>query len=161
MKKSVKYALFAVLAVCLIGLVIYHLPIRVEKTVNMTNSDGQTVELKADVTFHRSLIRPTVLKGTILFDGERYIDREAWEESYYKRTFQQDGWQAFLDKWSGRIIAEFSYGDAKEPDEAVVHSIHLSNIGFWCSLDDIVVCYFDGIADEIGHTGVYYNVVEE
>ena len=128
----------------------------------MTNSDGEIVELKADVAFHRSLIRPTVLKGTILFDGERYIDREAWEESYYKRTFQQDGWQAFLDKWSGRgVIADFSYGDAKDHEEAVEHSLHVSNIGFWCSLDDIAVCYFDGIADEIGNTGVYYNVVEE
>lgn len=164
MKRSVKYILLVVLALCLIGAVIYHLPVRVEKTVNMINDDGETVELRADISFQRSLIRPTVLKGTIMLDGMKYCDWESVVNSFpgeYSSSYTW--WDALLDKWSGvGVQARFAYGDSKDVNEALSHQIMLFEIGPGFSLDKIEMMFLDGNADESGHViGVHYRVVTE
>ena len=165
MRKKVKFILLAVLAVCLIGLVIYHLPIHVEKTVNMTNSDGQIVELKADVAFHRSLIRPTVLKGTIVFDGKKYCDWDTFVDRFGPQYRSSNTWwDAFVDKWSGRDMspADFAYENAKDIFEGADHRIDLIDISPGYSLDEFRVLYSDGV-DRNGQNGdaILYLIATE
>lgn len=164
MKRSVKYAV-AVLALCLVGIVIYHLPVRVQKTVNMINSDGQTVELQADVAFHRSLIRPTVLKGTIIFDGKKYCDLESFVDRFegqYETSYTW--WNALVDKWSGRDMSpmDFVDEDAKDIMEGAKYQIYLIDVSPGYSLDEFRVLYSDGV-DRNGPNGdaVLYWIATE
>lgn len=159
MKKRIIIVLSVVLACILIGVIIYCLPVRVEKTFNMVSDDGTVIELKADVTFQRSLFRPTVLKGTITLDGVQYCDWESFTGRLPGYTSNYSWWDALRDKWSGiGVQATFAREDASDIIEATSHRIILFNVGPGCSLDHIELMLLDGNPDESGHVvGVHYR----
>lgn len=78
MKKRIRIAAVAVLLLLFAGCVAYLWPVGKQLRVTMCTAKGETAEVVIDVRFRRSLIYPTVMEGTITFDGRDY--REFGEE---------------------------------------------------------------------------------
>lgn len=81
MKKYWKIALVIVALLVLVGIIWYRSPIEKKETMTMCSLDGETIDVTFDVAWHRYLLSPTQLKGTITIDGVVY---ELWKTDRQK-----------------------------------------------------------------------------
>lgn len=72
MKKRIRIVAVGVLLLLFAGCAVYLRPIGKQLRVTMCTAEGETAEAVIDVRFRRSLIYPTVMEGTITFDGRDY-----------------------------------------------------------------------------------------
>lgn len=90
MKKRIRIAVAAVLLLLFAGCAVYLRPVRKQLRVTMCTAEGETAEAVIDVCFRRSLIYPTVMEGTITFDGRDYQefgeDRGSFLEGIRKKA---------------------------------------------------------------------------
>lgn len=84
MKKRIRIAAVAVLLLLVAGCVAYLWPVEKQLRVTMCTAQGETAEVVIDVRFKKSLIYPTVMEGTITFDGRDYQEFGAERGSFLK-----------------------------------------------------------------------------
>jgi hypothetical protein len=83
-KKSL-LAIFLIIIVVIIIIFAYHLPVEKVKNMTVCTLDGQLADIKIDIKFYKSFFKPTIGKGTIIFNGVEYINAtEKGFEPFYK-----------------------------------------------------------------------------
>jgi len=51
----------------------YYLPVKINKEISACSLDGDQIKLVLDVSWHRSLLKPTELRGKIGIDNNEYL----------------------------------------------------------------------------------------
>lgn len=71
--KHHKKLIVVVVAAALLGMLIWYLqPIKRNLSMTLCSLDGEQIDVTFDVTWHRYLLAPTILEGTIQVNGETY-----------------------------------------------------------------------------------------
>lgn len=77
MRKKIALAVISCLMICLIGIVVWVWPRRINKGLILYNYKGDaSIEVKLDGTLHRHLRKRKELRGKIEIDGVEYVSRE-------------------------------------------------------------------------------------
>lgn len=75
MKKKITIAVIFGLAVCLIGIVVWVWPRRINKSLTLYTQEGDaSIEASFDGTLHRHLRKEMDFRGKIVIDGEEYVN---------------------------------------------------------------------------------------
>lgn len=56
-------------------LILTHLPKDIEQTMTVSTADGTTAEVVFDLRYYPNLILPSIVRGTVTFDGVEYTDK--------------------------------------------------------------------------------------
>ncbi len=95
MKKRAKKIVIAVLLFLLGACLVYHFPVKKKLRVTVCTVEGETAEAVFDVWYQRILIYPTVMNGTITFDGREYKKVPVGWGSVSERIRRKlDNWRA-------------------------------------------------------------------
>lgn len=75
MKRKITLAVIFCLAVCLIGIVVWVWPRRINKSLTLYTYEGDaSIEVTFDGTLHRHLRKEMDFRGKIVIDGEEYVN---------------------------------------------------------------------------------------
>ena len=72
MKK--KLTIIAVIILAAAVLVLTHLPKDIAQTMTVATAEGETAEVVFDLRYYPNLILPSVVRGTVTFNGVEYTD---------------------------------------------------------------------------------------
>lgn len=77
MRKKIALAVISCLMICLIGIVVWVWPRRINKGLILYNYKGDaSIEVKLDGTLHRHLRKEKEFRGKIVIDGVEYVSQE-------------------------------------------------------------------------------------
>lgn len=95
MNKRIKKIVIAMLLLLFAACLVYHFPVKKKLRVTVCTVEGETAEAVFDVWFQRILIYPTVMNGTITFDGREYEKVPVgWGSISERIRWKLDNWGA-------------------------------------------------------------------
>jgi len=74
MKKKTLIIIAAIVIVVAV-LILTHLPKDIEQTMTVATAEGETAEVVFNLRYYPNLILPSIVRGTVTFDGVEYTDR--------------------------------------------------------------------------------------
>lgn len=151
-------ACFLLFAIC------FHFPIHTNTEITVCTLDGETAEIKIDVSFYRRFFQKNTVKGTVTWNGVKYLD---WDSKVGKNTFHFDDvvsldavFSAANTLWHKRSegLPQMKFLNAELPllESTGKQIIFFDAIGGY-NLEMVDIMYHDGISDENGYgSGVEY-----
>jgi len=73
MKKKTLIMIASIVVVVAV-LILTHLPKDIEQTMTVSTGDGKTAEVAFDLRYYPNLFLPSIVRGTVTFDGVEYTD---------------------------------------------------------------------------------------
>ena len=73
MKKKTLIIIAAIVIVVAV-LILTHLPKDIEQTMTVATAEGETAEVVFDLRYYPNLFLPSIVRGTVTFDGVEYTD---------------------------------------------------------------------------------------
>ncbi len=156
-------ALSLVIMLILIFVIWYVHPIHIKKEMNVCNLDSETAEIEIDIYFYRHLFKENAVRGTIKWDGIKYIDKYS---KWGKDPDSDDN--SFLDSLFLTIskllhkhnenLPEMTFLNAELPlIESTLNSIMIIDSFGGYKLERVDIMYLNGVVDGNGNVpGIEY-----
>lgn len=110
-------------------LILTHIPRRIEDTIHVSTTSGETVEMKINVSYYANWILPSYVKGSVAIDGTQYTDQytflKALPGKSDNKLFPENWWK---DKSTLPNNMTFYKSDYSDVTSATANSVHILNI---------------------------------
>lgn len=165
MNKTIKYCILFFLVLLLTFSVWYHLPIHRSTSMTVCTVEGETAEVEIDISFQRYFFKPDRVKGTVVFNGIKYVEINSSAFANYfpeGSDFILDEAAEFGDQIRAKIQGEDAgmifLKDSSSATSAYCNVIYILNTADKYDINKVDLMYLDEqLADENGMIhGVQY-----
>lgn len=140
----------------------FHFPIRTNTEMTVCTLNGETAEIRIDVSFYRRFFKKNTVRGTVTWNGVKYLDKYSkWgKDSYSDASFLDTVFSVANVLWhkSDEGLPEMTFLNAELPlMESMLSPITFFDAFGGYNLEMVDIMYHDGILDENGsNLGVEY-----
>lgn len=129
-------------------LVIFHLPVERSVSMPVCNGSDEPKQLDMDLKFYRHLIGGTTVKGTLVFDGEKYMDQLSINKTVFRGSNSRglNSWWKADGLWntSFRLVPSEDTLDVMDKwDESYSQQVYFLEIGPGVDIEQVIFFYTD------------------
>lgn len=145
--KKIRILIIVLVGALLLGMILYYIPQRRQVSMWVCNASGEAVLVEIDIEYSRRLFGEPVVRGTVTFNGEEYIDGESMLKTFPEnQTHNAEPEHMVFYKKSIQNIMDMG-----------TNQIHFWDVSDGYRFEKVFFTYLDESMEENGHiTGIPY-----